>query len=392
MRSVLIAALTLSFLSAQQYPDGEALTKQAEDILKKLHSIEYKEESTTETAIGGQSIKMTTVITSAMVAPAKSRMETKAQGVTMLIVSDGETTWMYSSVGNQYTRKPVAVSTQGIIESMGMSDFMPNMADMHVTSKTTGEEPVVIDGQKHDCWVVHSDIGALELPAAARGAKISGGTMTNWIDKQLGIDLQSDSSMKISMPGGILTEVHVKGVKKDLHIDIPIADSTFAFTPPEGAREVDKLSLFPAIAVAPDLAGKPAPEFSLQTVDGEPYGLAALRGKPVLLDFWATWCGPCRKAMPSMEKIYSEYKDRLTVLGVDAGEEHDIVAEFLKKTPLAYPAVLSGKSTVLKDYQVKGYPSFVLIDANGKIADYQVGFGGEEMLRGMLEKVGLAKK
>jgi thiol-disulfide isomerase/thioredoxin len=393
MRSVLIAALTLSSLCAQQYPDGETLTKQAEASLKKLHSIDYKEESTMETSLGGQTMKMTTEVSSAMVSPGKSRIETKAQGLTMLVVSDGETTWMYSSVGNQYTKKSVAMGAQAIMESMGLGDFMPNMADFHITSKTTGEETVVIDGQKHDCWVVRSDIGAIDLPAAARGGKISGGTMTRWIDKKLGIDLQSDTSIKVSMPGGISTEVHTKGVKKDLHIDAPIPDSTFAFTPPEGATRVDKLSLLGAMSTAPDLAGKPAPDFTLQTVDGKPYGLAAFKGKPVLLDFWTTWCGPCREAMPSVEKVYQEFKDRgLIVLGVDAGEEHEIVADFLKKTPLAYPTVLSGESTILKDYQVKGYPSFVLIGPDSKIADYEVGFGGDEMLRGMLEKVGLSKK
>ncbi|HUB80207.1 MAG TPA: redoxin domain-containing protein [Bryobacteraceae bacterium] len=393
MRSALIAALALSSLSAQQFPDGQTLTKQAEAILAKLHSIDYKEETTMETVIGGQSMKMNTEVSSAMVSPGKSRMETKAQGLTMVIVSDGDTTWMYSSMGNEYTKKSIAMGTQAIVESMGMNDFMPNMADMHITSKTTGEETVPIDGQKHDCWVVHSDIGALELPPAARGAKISGGTVTMWIDKKLGIDLQSDTSMKLSVPGGPPMEVRVKSVKKDLHIDAPIPDSTFAFTPPEGAKEVDKLSLFGSLGMVPDLAGKPAPDFTLKTVDGKPYGLSSLKSRPVLLDFWATWCGPCRKAMPSVEKIYREFKDRgLVVLGVDAGEEHDVVAGFLKKTPLAYPAVLSGESTVLKDYQVKGYPSFVLIGPDGKIAGYEVGFSGEESLRGMLEKVGFSKK
>jgi thiol-disulfide isomerase/thioredoxin len=233
----------------------------------------------------------------------------------------------------------------------------------------------------------------MQLPAAARGGKISEGRITTWMDKKLGIDLQSDVSMKVSMPGGISTDMHVKTVKTELRIDGPIPDSTFAFTPPDGAKEVDKLSLFGSIAVAPDLAGKPAPDFTLQTPDGKPYSLAALKGKPVLLDFWATWCGPCRKATPAVEQVYRQYKDQgLIVLGVDGGEQSAVVTDFLKKTPMAYPAVLSGESTVLKDYQVKAFPSFVLIDRDGKIAAYEVGLGGNEMLTEMLEKVGLSKK
>jgi len=393
MRFIVIVALTVSSLCAQTYPDGQTLTKQAESAVRKLNSLQYKQEMTMEMAVGGQPMKMSTEISYAMLQPGKSRMETKAQGLSMIVVSDGETTSMYSSVGNQYIRKSVVLGPTGIMDAMGMADFLPNMADIHLTSKTTGEETIVIDGQKHDCWVVRTDIGEMQLPAAARGGKISEGRITTWMDKKLGIDLQSDVSMKVSMPGGISTDMHVKTVKTELRIDGPIPDSTFAFTPPDGAKEVDKLSLFGSIAVAPDLAGKPAPDFTLQTPDGKPYSLAALKGKPVLLDFWATWCGPCRKATPAVEQVYRQYKDQgLIVLGVDGGEQSAVVTDFLKKTPMAYPAVLSGESTVLKDYQVKAFPSFVLIDRDGKIAAYEVGLGGNEMLTEMLEKVGLSKK
>ena len=194
------------------------------------------------------------------------------------------------------------------------------------------------------------------------------------------------------MPGGVSTQMHMKSVKQDLEIDSPIADSVFAFTPPDGAKEVESLSIFGTTLAPPQLVGKAAADFTVQTVDGKPYSLSALKGKPVLLDFWATWCGPCRKAMPSVEKISREYKDQgLIVLGVNAGEEREIVASFLKKTPMAYPAVLSlsGESTILADYKVKAYPTFVLIGPDGDVAAYEMGFGGEQMLRGMLEKIGI---
>jgi len=113
----------------------------------------------------------------------------------------------------------------------------------------------------------------------------------------------------------------------------------------------------------------------------------------VLLDFWATWCVPCRASMPSVERISQEYKDQgLVVLGVDTGEDRDTVQQFLQKTPMAYPAVLAGESGILEAYKVTAFPTFVLIGRDGKIAAYEVGFGGEGVLRGMLEKAGLAGK
>jgi thiol-disulfide isomerase/thioredoxin len=398
MRLIAIVALTVAPLCAQQYPDGATLTKQAEAAVRKYHSLLYKEEMTLETEFGGQPMKVTSEASRAVLNPgpsnpAKTRRESKIQGTTMLIVSDGESTWMYSSVRNEYTRKSAALGPEGIIAAMGIGDMMPNMADFHLTQKTIGEESVTIDGQKHDCWVVETRIGDMELPAAAKGARILDGVMTQWIDKKLGIDLQNTVSMKLSMPGGVSTGMHQKTVKKELAIDGPIDDSLFVFTPPEGAREVEKLSLFGAPGAEPDLAGKDAPQFSVAALDGKTYTLAALQGKPVLLDFWATWCVPCRASMPAVERIFQEYKDQgLAVLGVNTGEERDTVEQFLRKTPMAYPAVMAGESGILEAYKVTAYPTFVMIGRDGKIAAYEVGFGGEGMLRGMLEKAGLAGK
>ena len=358
MRLVILAALSVSALGAQQYPDAEMLTKQAESAVKRLHSLRYREETATETSFGGQTVKATVEVSRAVVNPGKMRTESHVQGVTMLITSDGEATWVYSSMGNEYMRKAAVLGPEGVMDAMGMSAFMPNTKDIQLTQKTTGEESITIDGQKHDCWVVHTDIGGMQLPAAAKNAKVEEATMTTWIDKKLGIDLQTDMSMKMNMPG-MSTQIHMHGMKKNLEIDSAIPDSFFAFVPPAGAKEVAKISLFPTL-VPPELVGKAAPDFTLQSVDGKPYSLSALKGKPVLLDFWATWCAPCRQAMPSVEKLSREYKEQgLTVFGVNAREERDVVAAFLKKTPLPYAAILSGESTVLTDYQVKGFPTFV---------------------------------
>ena len=129
-----------------------------------------------------------------------------------------------------------------------------------------------------------------------------------------------------------------------------------------------------------NLTGKEAPAFELMGLGAKAYSLAALKlkGKPVLLDFWATWCIPCRKSTPVLEKLFEEYKDRgLVILGVNAGEERETVEAFLKNTPLGYPAVLSGESGILEAYQVTSYPTFVLIGRDGIIVAHEVGFGGE---------------
>ena len=199
--------------------------------------------------------------------------------------------------------------------------------------------------------------------------------MTSWIDKKLGIDVQFTFAMKMRM-GSQDIEMHQKVVKKNIKIDQPVDRSAVHLHSAAGAKEVKELKLFAPWASKPDLAGKLAPAFEVKSLAGETFSLAALKGKTVLLDFWATWCGPCRKSMPVLEKISREFKNSdLVILGVNTGEERDVVEEFLNKTPLEYPAVLSGESGILESYGVTAYPTFILIGRDGKIIANEVGFG-----------------
>jgi thiol-disulfide isomerase/thioredoxin len=94
--------------------------------------------------------------------------------------------------------------------------------------------------------------------------------------------------------------------------------------------------------------------------------------------------------MPVLEKISIEFKDSdLVILGVDSGEDREVVERFLKKTPFGYPAVLSGESGILESYGVTAYPTFILIGRDGKIIANDVGFSGEDQLRQMIDKAGL---
>ena len=221
---------------------------------------------------------------------------------------------------------------------------------------------------------------------------MTGAVMTSWIDKTLGLELRSTLAMKMVITGKNV-EMHQTTVKKNLKIDQPLPESLFVFTPPADAKEVKELTLFGAPAAKPDLAGKEAPAFEVKTIDGKAFRLSALKGKPVLLDFWATWCAPCRKSMPALDKISREMQGSdFVILGVNTAEDPKIVEAFLKKTPFAYPAVLSGDSGILESYEVTAYPTFILIGRDGKIIANEIGFGGEDQLRQLIDKAGLTRK
>ena len=121
---------------------------------------------------------------------------------------------------------------------------------------------------------------------------------------------------------------------------------------------------------------RPAPAFTLRDIDGKAHTLAEYRGKVVLVNFWATWCPPCRAEMPSIERLYTSMKGKpFVVLAIDQGESDDNVFAYmgqLNPQP-TFPVLLDSKSDVAHAFGVMGIPSTYLIDAQGRIVARVVG-------------------
>jgi peroxiredoxin len=132
--------------------------------------------------------------------------------------------------------------------------------------------------------------------------------------------------------------------------------------------------LFQAMRVAHVNGDVEAPAFALPATDGKSVALAELRGHVVLLNFWATWCAPCREEMPSMERLYQAFKDRrLAVLAVNLQESPKQVARFMRDFRLTFPALLDADLAVAGRYQVRGLPATFLIDRQGRIVGQALG-------------------
>lgn len=118
----------------------------------------------------------------------------------------------------------------------------------------------------------------------------------------------------------------------------------------------------------------PAPDFSLIRFDtGEKVSLNDLRGKPVILNFWATWCGPCRAEMPALQAAYERYGDDLLVVGVDQGEEGAVVGPFLEEFGIGFPILLDGDMAVGREYRIMGLPTTFFLDSQGIIRGVHAG-------------------
>jgi peroxiredoxin len=118
-----------------------------------------------------------------------------------------------------------------------------------------------------------------------------------------------------------------------------------------------------------------APEFVLPALDGPPVRLSDHRGKVVLLNFWATWCPPCRAEMPSMEKLYQGYRDRgLTILAISSEVSGRTVVEpFVRERGLTFPILLNPEGDVFAQYGVRGLPTSFVLDRQGRIVSAEIG-------------------
>ncbi len=136
--------------------------------------------------------------------------------------------------------------------------------------------------------------------------------------------------------------------------------------------------------------GAPAPDFTLENRAGGTVSLSDLRGEVVLLNFWATWCPPCREEMPLLDQIYSRYEALgFTLLGVNVEQDSRLADRFLADVPVSFPILLDPKEQVSQLYRVPAMPTTVIIDRQGTVRYIHHGFraGDEEKVHNEVRRL-----
>ena len=150
------------------------------------------------------------------------------------------------------------------------------------------------------------------------------------------------------------------------------------------------LALFAALRLPALEVDERLPHFVAKTLDGERITNDSVKGKVLLIEFWATWCPPCKSDEPAVERILADFgKQGLTVLAVNMGEPRRKVKKYLEASPRSSRVVLAEDTTLAAICDANVYPLYILVDREGQVAGVQRGAGGERMLRRLLSKAGL---
>jgi thiol-disulfide isomerase/thioredoxin len=370
-----LALLLLPVFSfSQPQPDPRELLLRSADAIKKYSSYQIRSLSIIETR-GGTNTRMQMPAVISVRRPDRMRIESETGADATTVVSDGSHTYIYLEQQKKYIRRAATSSPETALGESGVLKDLPDIAESLRSVEITGEKTMEIDDQQYECRVVEARYDTIRVPS--QNLTILDAVQTSWISKTLGLTLQNSFTARLligTLPEPVIMTQVTTTVGLSLNADLP--DSLFVFTPPPGSTRTADWTL-PGIT-KPEVEGKIAPALK---------GAPPTRGKVVLLDFWTSWCGPCKQESPIIEKLQKEFRAQgLVVLGVNVGEDQETVA----KARLAYPSLqLDADDEALKSLSVHAYPTVVLIDRTGKVAFYDIGAKSEASLRAALAKTGI---
>jgi len=328
---------------------ARALLKSVAEKYRSLKTARFESTQTLNRSTGKSEIRTETATSLFFSAPDRARQETPRS----IRIEDGTRDWEVFPGSNEYTRMPQA-------KDLGPR-FLP-----YVLLDTVRGTPVISGREQLDgaaCTTVRIELG--------RGAR-----QELWID-----DATHLVRKEIFNDAAIRRQTVYTVARTDEALD----PALFTYDPAK-TNATDRRQSAREAPVS--LVGQSAPEFTLRDLEERDVRLADLRGKVVLLDFWGTWCGYCREALPTVELLHRAAQSKgLAVFGVDS-EAPALAREYVAKYKYTFRTLADPNDAVAARYHVNGWPTTVLIDRDGKIAFYDEG-SEPEKLRDALLKLGV---
>ncbi|MBV8069104.1 MAG: TlpA family protein disulfide reductase [Acidobacteriaceae bacterium] len=296
---------------------------------------------------------------------------------------DGQNLYEFEDGDSDYVRSKL--SPKGVVpepDPYGSADL--DMSKAIERNRT----PCGLSTVDHQCVTLEVPVKSWIRNGSSGMSRMLGGSRLLVFDTVTGLLISTRTLESIEDQRGIY-QSDVSYMLKRMSYNGAVDEALFSL-PPGATNQVQQLPPWNAERIKKRLAGKTAPDLALTDIQGKSFKLSDLKGKTVLLDFWATWCGPCRADGPSLDKLYQKYSDRnLAVIGISVDEERPVVQKFLGEHPHKYPIVLTTENEMPRAYQIGVFPTYVVIDPDGNVASATEGDKGFSELRRLLKKAGL---
>jgi cytochrome c biogenesis protein CcmG, thiol:disulfide interchange protein DsbE len=373
MKRVALLSLLCCGLQAQQAADALKMVRDAYTNLSTVHIVATRTDSVMmPNSMGGQA---TTEYELAEAPGGKYLARMKNGENESLAVSDGSTTWKALPKQKRWAKLEAAAVSgdEDASDDDAKADTAGKPSDLHDAAENLlirrylaiarvakaaeigKEENIKVGGEKFRCRIVRLQVG----PAVDE----------LWVDEQRGFVLQARQTSRQEMGNG-QAQIQITTKLKELDLGSDVDARLFSFTPERSWTEAEMLVLPGEERMM--LTGQKAAEFALKSLDGEPVALSSLRGKVVVLDFWATWCGPCRHELPIVDKLREEFADKVQFLGIN-DEDNGTVKSFLRKNAYGITVLMDSKRTVHRTYGVHAIPTLFVIDREGVIRQHFIG-------------------
>jgi len=308
------------------------------------------------------------------------RIVSKNAGTWDIHESDGKTEWIWYPWRKEYVEQSVERSSDPEALSPGESGIIAwlRQIDKKLASGRVQPPQTIDTGHgRVNCMVI---IGP---PPHQQHDPTMQQQTTYWIDRDRKILVKEQFVMRSTVPEHKFDNEGTTIYTTELNASF--ADSLFKFVPPLGAKRVEKIEFGPV-----ELVGKTAPPLRLKTLDGKEFDLGSLRGKPVLVDFWATWCAPCRESMPHLAKLYDEFKEKgLALVSVSKDDYPADAARFVAKYKYSWLNVADPEWESDGDWGESAIPRLVLIGKDSTVLFESLGFDDvqEAKIRAALHKM-----
>lgn len=255
--------------------------------------------------------------------------------------------------------------------------------------------PCGFSGSDHPCIIIDVPIkNWSRLGANSYITRMSDGHTEIAVDSETGMLVESltretidyDRAVGAGNEGGY--ELITKYALKSMSYGSPVDAALFKL--PGGVHEVKEFTKWNSARIKKELAGKAAPDLQVMDIQGNLISLSSLRGKTVLLDFWATWCPPCVHDAPALDKLFRTYGGKnLMIIGISVNEEREVVEKFLQKHPHDFPVVLTTENEMPRPYEIGIFPTYIVIAPDGTLTAAMEGDQGFGELRQVIEKAGM---